>query len=171
MNTEPLPAFSAPKQEVIEKWRKSGQFDKQDIFILILAMLVVLLVVLAGIEVFGADPLQAPQRGHGMMRQDPEQRLAWLSKNLNLTDNQKAKITPLLEDEHNQLLKLRQDSSPSPQDRRAKARDIRAKTFEQMRPILTDDQRATLQQMQERMRERIKGRQQGDRPGSGAANE
>jgi len=171
MNTEPLRALSAPDERVLEKWRKGRQFDKQDIFILIFAMFVILLVVLAGMEVFGAGPLQAAGRGHAMTRQDPEQRLAWLSQKLNLTEDQKAKIKPLLEEEHSQLLKLHQDTSLSPQDRRVKARDLRAKTFEKMRPILTNDQQATLQQMQEKMRERMKERRQGDRPGSGGNNE
>ena len=57
--------------------------------------------------------------GQMMGPMTPENRLKMLTEKLNLTDDQQAKIKPLLEDESSQMKTLHTDSSLTPQDRRA----------------------------------------------------
>jgi Spy/CpxP family protein refolding chaperone len=77
-----------------------------------------------------------------------------MSENLNLTDEQKTKLRPLLEDEVKQMNAVRDDTSLSLPGRRAKIREIRQSTRKQIDGVLTPEQRAKRDQMQEKARER-----------------
>jgi len=156
MDTGPLRPLSEPEKYALEKWRKAG-LDRQDIFILILSVIFLLGMIMLGIKVVG-NPLQGMHEDRPAMRHGPEQRLARLSAQLKLTDDQKAKIRPILEDEHKQFLALRQDSSLAPRERRARTQEIRARTFDRMQPILTQDQQTKLQQIREKEKERMSRR-------------
>jgi Spy/CpxP family protein refolding chaperone len=70
----------------------------------------------------------------------PQQHLDHLSQMLSLTDDQKAKIKPILEDTTTQSESIRKDTSLSPPDRRAKMRDLHEKSMTQIRGFLTTDQ-------------------------------
>ena len=76
----------------------------------------------------------------------PEQRvdrmLDRMTQNLNLSDDQRAKIRPILLDQAQQMRALRDDTSLSPQDRRAKVRAIRHATRQKVDQILTAEQQA-----------------------------
>jgi len=84
-------------------------------------------------------------RGAGMM--NPDAQLEHMSTELNLTDAQKTKIKPILEDTSKQMQQLRQDSSLSEQDRRAKMQEIHQNAMSQVRPILNADQQKKLESM------------------------
>ncbi len=129
----------------LEKCRKGGRALSK-------GLLFVLGVCAAVLLAFRMLSAYFPQKGphSGPMRHGPEQELARLSEELQLNDDQKAKIKPLLEDEHKQLVALRQDSSLSSDEKRAKFRSIREETFNQIRPILTADQQKKLQEMQQK---------------------
>jgi len=77
-----------------------------------------------------------------------------MSENLNLTEEQKAKIRPILEDEAEQLKALRADTSLSPEQSRAKARESRSSTRSQIDQILTPEQKGKRTEMQRKARER-----------------
>ncbi|MGZ4820430.1 MAG: Spy/CpxP family protein refolding chaperone [Terriglobales bacterium] len=77
----------------------------------------------------------------------PQAHLDHLSSMLNLTDDQKAKIKPILESTDSQAQAIRQDTSLSPQDRRTKMRDLHEKTMAQVKDILTPEQQSKLEQM------------------------
>jgi protein CpxP len=79
----------------------------------------------------------------------PQQHLDHLARMLNLTDDQKAKIKPILEDESTQVQSLHQDTSLSMQDRRTKMRGIHDTTMSQIRSVLTSDQQAKLDSMKQ----------------------
>jgi Spy/CpxP family protein refolding chaperone len=79
----------------------------------------------------------------------PQQHLDHLSKMLNLTDDQKTKIKPIIEDTDAQAQNLRKDTSLSPQDRHAKMRDLHDKSMTQIRGLLTPDQQAKLDTMKQ----------------------
>lgn len=79
---------------------------------------------------------------------DPQAHVDHLSKMLNLTDDQKVKIKPIIESTDAQAQSIRQDTSLTPQDRRAKMRDLHEKTMTQIRGILTPEQQAKLDDMQ-----------------------
>jgi protein CpxP len=77
-----------------------------------------------------------------------------MSTELNLTDDQKTKIKPILEDQSKQMQQLRQDTSSSSEDRRAKMKQIHESTMSQVRPILNADQQKKLEEMMSRRPER-----------------
>jgi Spy/CpxP family protein refolding chaperone len=85
----------------------------------------------------------------------PEERMKKLSAELNLTDEQKEKVRPVIEDEMKQLKDIRQDSSLSRDQKIAKAREVHADAMGKIRPILTDDQQKKLDEMVEQAKERL----------------
>ena len=87
-----------------------------------------------------------------------EARVKQLNEALNLTDEQKAKITPLLADEIKQIQQVRADSNLSRRERFAKIRKIRQDANQQIRPILTPEQQKKLDDMRQEAREQFKGR-------------
>ncbi len=93
----------------------------------------------------------------------PEERLQRLSKQLNLSDEQKDKIKPILESEAKKMQELRQDNSAASQDRRAKFQQLRQDTLAQIRPILNPDQQKKLDDLikqQEQRRQHGGGQRQ-----------
>jgi periplasmic protein CpxP/Spy len=84
----------------------------------------------------------------------PDAMLDHLSTELNLTDDQKTKIKPILEEQSKQMQQLRQDTSSSSEDRHAKMKQIHENTMSQVRPILNADQQKKLEEMMSRRPER-----------------
>ena len=68
-----------------------------------------------------------------------------LSKLLNLTEDQKAKVKAVLDDRDQKVKGLRADTSLSPVDRRTKMTAIRSEVTAKMKEILTPDQFAKYQ--------------------------
>jgi Spy/CpxP family protein refolding chaperone len=64
-----------------------------------------------------------------------------MSKSLNLTDDQVAKIRPILQERNKQLKDLRANSSLPQGEARAKAREFRKSARQQIDQILTPEQR------------------------------
>ncbi len=109
--------------------------------------------------------------GPGMgQRQMPtvDDRVNFLSKQLNLTDDQKTKVRDILQDEQDQIRQMMQDSSLSRQDRRSKMMDLHKSTTQKISQLLNDDQKKKYQEMQQRQQERMQqhrhGMQQGGPP-------
>jgi Spy/CpxP family protein refolding chaperone len=82
----------------------------------------------------------AKKMSPGMRNATPDNRLQRLSTTLNLSEEQKAKIKPMLEDESTEVKAVLDDSNLSRQQKRTKIRDIHADTFEQIKTILTPEQ-------------------------------
>ena len=78
--------------------------------------------------------------------------LAWMSKTLNLTDQQKAQLQPLFDNQHKQVLSVMQDSSLTPEQKRAKAEEIHKATHQQVLALLTPEQQTQLQNQMKQMR-------------------
>jgi Spy/CpxP family protein refolding chaperone len=77
-----------------------------------------------------------------------EQHLQVLSEKLNLTDDQKAKLKPILQDQMQQMKAVREDSSLSEDQRRAKMKSIHESLHDQINAVLTPEQQAKFKQMQ-----------------------
>lgn len=127
------------------------------------ALIVAALLVLPASPAFSAPPAQAGgQNGGeqgaqpGRMRMRHGNMLEHLSRALNLTDQQKAQIKPILENEHKSMMALRQDTSLSRQDRMSKFMALHKETMSKIQPILTSEQQAKLQKMEQRREERMK---------------
>jgi Spy/CpxP family protein refolding chaperone len=108
---------------------------------------------------FGQSPDNPQEQGRsgdraGRRPMTPEAQLDRMSSQLNLTDEQKEKIKPILEDQSRQMQALRGDNS-SREDRRAKFQEIHQGTISKIRPILTGDQQ---QKLDDLMKRRSEGR-------------
>jgi protein CpxP len=90
-----------------------------------------------------------------------------VAKMLNLTDDQKAQVQPILDAQRQKMNAVRQDTSLSPDDMRAKMKQIRDDTSTQLKPILTPEQFQKWQTMQTRMR-RMSPPPGGNAPAPGA---
>jgi periplasmic protein CpxP/Spy len=69
-----------------------------------------------------------------------ESRLEWMTKELNLTEDQQAKLKPILADEAKQMHSVKEDTTLTQDQKRDKMKEIRQKTDSQVNDILTPDQ-------------------------------
>src|SRR5512140_2368363 len=83
-------------------------------------------------------------RGRGMMM-SPEQRTARLSEELSLTDDQKAKVQKIYEDQQKEMADMQ---GATREERMAKMQA----TNEKIKGVLNDDQKKKFDEMQQRMR-------------------
>ena len=113
------------------------------------------------------DPAQTPQQqaptnqGYRHHAPNPQRQAEHLSKKLNLTADQTAKIEPILAQRDQQMQALWQNQQLSPQDRHQQMRSINQTTEQQMAGVLSPDQMAQLKAM------RHNGRHHGPRGENG----
>lgn len=67
-------------------------------------------------------------------------------RGLNLSDSQKQQLKPILEQQHQQMQALRNNSSLTPEQKKAQAQQIRQSTMAQVNGILTPEQQQQLKQ-------------------------
>ena len=77
---------------------------------------------------------------HGRHGQDPQREAAMLSKRLNLTSDQQAKLEPILADRDQKITALKSDTSLTPDQKRAQFKTIHQDMKQQLSTILTPDQ-------------------------------
>lgn len=77
-----------------------------------------------------------------------------LTKQLDLTPDQQEKIKPILDTLHTAVQTARQDTSLTPEDKMAQIKDARQTANTAMDAVLTPDQQAKFEAMQEKMRAR-----------------
>ena len=123
-----------------------------------------LMIALAAGSLFASSPLQAqdapkdkpadnkPTAPAPGMRRAPGLSLENLAKQLDLTDDQKVKIKPILEDLQKQIAELRKDTSVAPEDRPAKMKTIREGISAKLKEILTAEQFAKWEKLGPGMR-------------------
>jgi periplasmic protein CpxP/Spy len=97
---------------------------------------------------------------HGMASVD--ERVQHLTKMLNLSTDQQAKVKTILEDQKTQMTALKGDTSMSQQDRRTKFQAIHEDTQQKIEGVLNDEQKTKFEQMQAQR----KGHMQGEAEGS-----
>jgi periplasmic protein CpxP/Spy len=78
-----------------------------------------------------------------------DQHLQMLSEKLNLTDDQKAKLKPILQDQMQQMKTVHEDSSLSPEQKRTKMKSIHESFHDQINAVLTPEQQTKFKQMQQ----------------------
>jgi periplasmic protein CpxP/Spy len=102
----------------------------------------------------------SPENSHRGRRQQmsPDQQLERLSKALNLTDDQKQQIRPILQDRQDKMQGVRSDTSLSREDRMNKMRSTFEETNSKIRAVLNDEQKPKFDQMQQRRREQMQNR-------------
>lgn len=92
----------------------------------------------------GARPGGPGQRGGPNIDQ--------LAKELGLSDEAKAKVKTILDDQRTKMTELRKDTAMSAEDKRAKAKEIREATTAKLKEILTAEQLAKYQAQMQRNR-------------------
>jgi protein CpxP len=92
----------------------------------------------------GATSAPAHSKHSGTRPDRAEQRLKRLSKKVNLTDDQKEKIRPILQNEEKQSAELDSDTTLTPQQKHKKTREIRMASRSQIDEILTPEQKEQL---------------------------
>jgi periplasmic protein CpxP/Spy len=102
--------------------------------------------------------------GHGPMGSVDDQ-IKHLSKKLNLTDDQQAKLKPILEDQRKQMDAIHSDSSLSREDRFSKMQTLRQSSDAQIKGVLNEEQQKNFDKMRAEQQERMKQwRKGGDNP-------
>ena len=121
------------------------------------------ILVLSGAGLAFAQASQQPQaptpdKHAGMQHkmESADQQLQMLSEKLNLTDDQKAKVKPILEDQMKQMKAVHEDSSLSPEQKRTKMKSIHESLHEQINAVLTPEQQTKFKQMQQEHMEKHK---------------
>jgi protein CpxP len=102
----------------------------------------------------------------------PEQRLERMTKELNLTPDQQAKVKSILEDGRGKMMALRQDQSVSQDDKRTKMGELMKAESLNIKVVLDDTQKAKFDEMEKHERERMRdggGRGPGGPPPQGSA--
>ena len=120
------------------------------------------------------DQQSAPGMGRHMgHRHMPtvDDQLKHLTKQLNLSDDQQAKLKPILEDQRKQMDGIRNDSSLSREDRFSKMQELRQSSDTQIKSVLNDDQQKNFDKMREEQANRMKRWHRGgdNAPPAGAA--
>ena len=73
-----------------------------------------------------------------------QRQLARLEKIAKLTPDQETKITPVISNFVDQFVAVKNDTSLQPQEKKAKQRQLRKQYNQQLRPLLTPEQRQAL---------------------------
>ena len=94
--------------------------------------------------------------GPAMGPMTPEAHLKMLTEKLNLTEDQQAKLKPILEDKSKQMNALRDDASLAPADKQAKMKELHESFSEKINAVLTPDQQTKWKQMKQEMMEKHK---------------
>ena len=94
--------------------------------------------------------------GSTMGPMTPENRLKMLTEKLNLTEDQQAKLKPVLEDQSKQIKAIHDDASLAPADKQAKMKEVHESSTEKINAILTPDQQTKWKQMRQEMMEKHK---------------
>jgi Spy/CpxP family protein refolding chaperone len=103
-----------------------------------------------------AAPQTSPQGHEAMAASSPEAHLQMLSEKLNLTEDQKAKLKPIFQDQAQQLKAVHDDSSLTPEQKTAKKKAIHEATHDQINAVLTPEQQEKFKEMKKEGMEKHK---------------
>ena len=114
---------------------------------------------------------EASEHGPGHHGFDPEKRTEMLTKHLNLTSDQQAKVQDILKSEKAQMEKLHSDSSLSKEDRRSKMMDIHKGSDDQIRGVLDANQQKKWDAMQAKREQWMQNHHHGQALGASPESE
>jgi Spy/CpxP family protein refolding chaperone len=125
-----------------------------------------------------SEPGMGHHMGHGQMMPSVDDQIKHLSKKLSLSDDQQAKLKPILEDQRKQMEAIHNDASLSREDRFSKMQELRQNSDTQIKSVLNEDQQKNFDKMREEQHGRMgKWRKGGDNappssapPSGGAPN-
>ena len=119
-------------------------------------------------ETSAPPPQPGPGGNHrGMM--DPAQQLTEMTRRYDLSTDQQDQLKLILMNQQRRMRLLRQDSSLSPDERKARMVSILSDFISKTDAILNDDQKKQFEKDYPSMRERLQQRSQGGSPGGGGS--
>jgi Spy/CpxP family protein refolding chaperone len=98
----------------------------------------------------------AGRMGRGAMT--PDEQLSRMTERYNLSADQQSQIKPILANQQQQMMALRQDSSMSRADRMTKMQSIREESSTKIQALLNDSQKQKYNEDQQRMQQRMQNR-------------
>jgi protein CpxP len=102
-----------------------------------------------------ASPDQSQTDSAGNVHRDRvDERLKWLSQHLNLTEDQKKQLRPILAGEFKQMRAVGEDASLTQDQKRERMKQIHEASRPQVQGILTPEQQQKFAQMREEAKER-----------------
>lgn len=101
---------------------------------------------------------QAPDGDVARQMPSPDQVVAKMSEKLNLTDEQKTQITPIIADRQQKMEALRADTSTDRREKGQKMRAIYQDSDTKIKAVLTDDQKQKYEAMEQQARSQMKQR-------------
>jgi protein CpxP len=107
---------------------------------------------------------QGQGMGRGMGRRPMESvddQIKHLSKKLNLSDDQQAKLKPILEDQRKQMEAIHSDTSVSREDRFSKMQALRQSSDSQIKGVLNEEQQKNFDKMRAEQQDRMKSWRRG----------
>jgi len=90
----------------------------------------------------------------------PDQVVSRMNEKLNLSEDQKGKITPIIADRQTQMKALMADSSGRRMQKAKKAKSIMSDSDQKIMAVLNDDQKKKYEQMKDEMRDQMRARTQ-----------
>jgi Spy/CpxP family protein refolding chaperone len=106
------------------------------------------------------------RHGQGQMP-SVDDRVKQLTKQLDLNSDQQKQVRSILQDQMDQMQKLRDDNSTPREERRPKMMQIHQGATDKIRALLNDDQKKKFDAMQQQQRERFQQGRGGNRPSQG----
>lgn len=115
----------------------------------------------AGTSALAVSLLLSP--AEGAQRRDPQavQRVRTALDSLNLSEDQKAKIKPILAEQADKVRAARAEAKTDKRGAARKVRDILAETEGKIRPILSDEQWTKFQELQQKALAEQKAKRKG----------
>ena len=123
------------------------------------SMLTILVVLAACLFLAGqtnAAPQASPQGHEAMGSTSPDVHLQMLSEKLNLSEEQKAKLKPIFDEQAKQMKAVRDDTSLTPEQKAAKKKAIHEATHDQINAVLTPEQQEKFKAMKQEGMEKHK---------------
>jgi Spy/CpxP family protein refolding chaperone len=100
----------------------------------------------------GSRPISETTKGPAL--NDPDRRLKNLKNDLGLTEEQQAKIKPMLVEEFSQIDKLKGNDTINREQRRVKLQELGKETYEKMKQVLTPEQIQKYEQIRQKISDR-----------------
>jgi len=91
----------------------------------------------------------------------PEQVVNGLATKLNLSDDQKTQITPIIADRQQKLRELAADTSMRPFKKKREMKSVFSDSDKKIEAVLDDSQKQQYKQIEQQMRQQMKDRAQG----------
>jgi Spy/CpxP family protein refolding chaperone len=113
-----------------------------------------------GMMPFSADAQDQESPAVTKKLPSPDEVVDVLGSKLNLSDDQKAQITPIIEERRQKLQALRSDTSVRPFPKKRKMKSIFDESDKKIKAVLNDEQRKQYAQIEKQMREEMKERMQ-----------